>query len=109
MPINFKKRERTDRIVVHKLRNQEDIGVKELDIKHRRLGGLSIGYHFVVRLNGDIEDGRDVLAVGGFDQNSVDICLLCQGDDPTEQQKTELAALILALLRDTPGAVVAYA
>jgi N-acetylmuramoyl-L-alanine amidase len=37
---------------------EQDIGAKEIDRMHRERGFLKIGYHFVIRRNGNIESGR---------------------------------------------------
>lgn len=63
-----------------------DIGKKEIDQWHRQRGffnaetGLAIGYHFVIRRDGTIEEGRPVSVVGahtqGHNSNSIGICLV---------------------------------
>lgn len=57
-----------------------DIGVKEIDIWHRRQRFLSIGYHFVIRRDGTLEIGRPVDQPGahahGHNDNAIGICLV---------------------------------
>ena len=52
-----------------------DIGVKEVAAWHRKAGWSDIGYHFLVRLDGTIEIGRDLNTVGahvkGFNTGSI--------------------------------------
>ena len=38
-----------------------DIGVKEINEWHLQRGWSGIGYHYVIRRNGDLETGRDLL------------------------------------------------
>jgi N-acetylmuramoyl-L-alanine amidase len=59
---------------------EQDIGAKELDRMHRERGFLKIGYHFVIRRNGNIESGRSVDEVGahveGHNHESLGICMV---------------------------------
>ena len=72
-----------DTIVVHCADTppRMDIGANEIRRWHVVDNGWSdIGYHYVIRRNGDIEDGRPVDIVGaharGHNQNSIGICLV---------------------------------
>ncbi|AZV02353.2 lysozyme, N-acetylmuramoyl-L-alanine amidase [Pectobacterium phage Q19] len=62
-----------------------DIGVREIRQWHKEKGWLDVGYHFVIRRDGTLEEGRDVGAVGSHVQNynadSVGICLVGGVDD----------------------------
>ena len=57
-----------------------DIGRKEIDEWHRARGWNGIGYHYVIRRNGEIENGREIGTVGahvaGHNAHSVGICLV---------------------------------
>lgn len=57
-----------------------DIGVKEIDEWHKQRGWSGIGYHWVIRRNGVIEDGRPINKVGahvkGYNTGSLAICLV---------------------------------
>lgn len=57
-----------------------DIGVKEIDRWHRKRGWLRIGYHWVIRRNGNLEAGRDESQAGahtiGFNNKSIGICIV---------------------------------
>lgn len=57
-----------------------DIGVAEIKEWHLDRGWNNIGYHYVIRRNGVIEDGRPVAKVGahakGHNANSIGICLV---------------------------------
>lgn len=59
----------------------QDIGAKEIREWHVKGNGWKdIGYHFVIRRNGVVEDGRPVEQVGahvaGHNANSIGICLV---------------------------------
>lgn len=80
-------------------------------------GWADIGYHFVVRMNGTVEQGRPISEVGahvgGFNDQSVGICVSGHGDiaDFTAQQHDVLAALCADLcvnLRLTAAAVIGH-
>lgn len=58
-----------------------DIGAKEIREWHVQGNGWKdIGYHFVIRRNGVVEDGRPIEQVGahvaGHNANSVGVCLV---------------------------------
>lgn len=57
-----------------------DIGVSEIREWHKKRGWSDIGYHYVIRRNGVVEDGRPVEQVGahvkGHNKNSIGICLV---------------------------------
>jgi len=58
----------------------EDIGVKEIAEWHRARGWNGIGYHYVIRRDGTIENGRPLERAGahveGHNANSIGICLV---------------------------------
>lgn len=81
------KRTKTDLIVVHcsATRVVQDIGVREIRAWHtnpnkRPRPFADIGYHYVIRLSGALELGRDTEAIGahvaGYNRNSIGICLV---------------------------------
>lgn len=58
-----------------------DIGVKEIREWHMKGNGWrDIGYHYVIRLNGEIESGRSIDEVGahtkGHNADSIGICYI---------------------------------
>jgi len=59
---------------------KSDIGKKEIDVWHRKRKMFSIGYHYVIRRNGEIEEGRERTTMGahvrGFNHNSIGICMI---------------------------------
>jgi N-acetyl-anhydromuramyl-L-alanine amidase AmpD len=71
-----------DQLVVHcaATRPDQDIGAAEIDAEHRAQGWDCIGYHFVIRRSGILENGRSVDRVGahvkGHNAFSIGICLV---------------------------------
>lgn len=71
-----------NKIIVHcsATRKSQDIGVKEIALVHKKNGWNEIGYHFVIRRNGEIEEGRSLEKIGahckGQNKNSIGICLV---------------------------------
>jgi N-acetylmuramoyl-L-alanine amidase len=113
-----------DTIVVHCSATPAglDIGAREIRRMHmdpKRPGGpfSDIGYHFVIRLDGEFEAGRVLEVpgahVGGHNARSIGICLVGGLDlhrKPantfTDEQFDSLADLIDTLLARFPGARV---
>lgn len=94
-----------------------DIGKKEIDTWHRQRGWLMIGYHYVIRRNGEVEVGRELEAIGAHVQDhnhdSLGICLvggINDSGDPeqnfTEEQYNALATLLYQLKVVYPDAQV---
>lgn len=75
-------RKQTDMIVVHcsATKPSMDIGAKEIREWHKAKGWSDIGYHFVIRRNGEVENGRNVRDIGahveGHNWNTVGICMV---------------------------------
>ena len=116
-------RSRTDFIVVHCADTPPsmDVGAAEIRKWHVEGNGWAdIGYHFVIRRNSAIEEGRPVDAIGthvaGHNSNSVAICLVggrkagpgheVAENNFTPQQFRSLALLIRTLLGRYPNAQV---
>jgi N-acetylmuramoyl-L-alanine amidase len=89
-----KPRRHTDYIVIHcsATTANQDVGVREIDLWHRKRSFLCIGYHKVIRRNGTIEDGRDLDVIGahveGHNHNSIGICM-AGGVDANDIAKAE--------------------
>ena len=109
------------KIVVHCSATHEDmdIGVEEIRKWHvNERGWADIGYHFVVRRDGTIEDGRPLDQPGahvqGHNSNSIGICWVggtskANGrpqDNRTAEQTASLFNLIYHLQQEFPGAAV---
>ena len=106
-------------IVIHcsATRAGEDIGAKEIDLRHRRRGWQGIGYHYVIRLDGTVELGRPCNKIGahvyGYNKCSIGICYVGgldengQPDDTrTDAQKKSLRILVRELRATFPDAKV---
>lgn len=71
-----------DQIIVHCAATPPDmdIGAKEIDHWHRGNGWLGIGYHYVIRRDGEVESGRSLERAGahasGYNANTIGICLV---------------------------------
>lgn len=67
-----------------------EIGKKEIDQWHRQRGWLKIGYHYVIKRDGTLEEGRehDVMGahVKGHNADSVGVCLVGGVNDDNEPE-----------------------
>lgn len=72
------KRNKTTRIIFHHSLGH-DVPASEINKWHKDRGFACIGYHYVVRANGDIEHGRAIAEVGaharGSNKDSIGVCL----------------------------------
>ena len=114
------KRKTTDFIVVHcsATTSKMDIGAAEIDRWHRSKGWQCIGYTFVIRRDGSIEEGREVDVIGahveGHNANSIGICMVggvaADGKTPennfTPEQFASLKSLVARLKTKYHDAVV---
>ena len=98
-------RQETSMIVLHHTGGAagEDPDAAQIDAAHRRIGWAGIGYHYVIRRDGNIEAGRPSFAVGahaeGANGTSVGVALcgnFCE-DEPSAAQ-IESAAMLVAIL-----------
>jgi len=75
-------REQVEYLVIHCSATPPDmdIGRKEIDRWHRKKGWLMVGYHWIIRRNGDLEAGRDEGEPGahayGYNSRSIGICMV---------------------------------
>jgi len=83
-------RRKTDWIVLHCSATrglQANIGAADIRLWHKQKGWKDIGYHFVIKRDGTLENGRKVGDIGshvqGHNTNSVGICLVGGLDDKT--------------------------
>ncbi|AWD92373.1 amidase [Dickeya phage Dagda] len=119
--VQFKTRKETNFIVIHcaATRPSMDVGVREIRQWHKQRGFFDIGYHYVIRRNGVIEEGRKQGQVGahvaGYNSESVGVCLV--GGVPennvngfeanfTDAQMVSLKALVGKLQADYKTAKV---
>lgn len=112
-------RRRTEYIVVHCSATgpDSDIGADEIDDMHKRRGWSGIGYHAVIRRDGEIEFGRHFDAVGahvqGQNMRSVGICLVggldankTPANNFSTAQLVSLHVMLDMLQRAYPGAEI---
>lgn len=91
---NTRVRTKTDYIVVHcsATGENQDIGAADIDKWHRAKGWQCIGYHYVIRRDGTVEQGRERDVIGahveGWNEVSVGICMV-GGVDAHDINKAE--------------------
>lgn len=106
-------------IVVHCTGSKEGVAMTIADLRrlHRAKGWSDIGYHYVIDLEGHVNPGRDVDVIGahvsGYNAHSIGVVYVggldvngTPKDTRTEEQKTALLGLLVALRRLYPGAVI---
>ena len=87
---------------------QQDVDVAEIRRWHKKRGWRDVGYHFVIRRNGDVELGRPLSQTGahvkGHNKGNIGICLVggCNADLQPEDnftlaQRKALFGLMAAL------------
>lgn len=118
---NTKKREKTDFIAIHcsATSSKQNIGAKDIDKWHRAKGWACIGYHYVIRRDGTVEEGREETVVGahvqGWNEVSLGICMVggVNADDInkaennfTEAQFASLKKLLVDLKARYPKAKI---
>lgn len=102
-----------DTIIIHcsGTKAWQDFTAADIDRWHRNRGFDSIGYHYIIRLNGKIEKGRDVSLPGahcvGWNEHSIGICYIGglnttgePTDTRTKAQKRVMYELIQELQRE---------
>ena len=102
-----------DSIIVHCSATKAglDFTATDIDRWHRERGFNGIGYHYVIRLDGKLEKGRDVTLAGahckGWNERSVGICYIGgldengrPADTRTNAQKRVLYQIIIDLQRE---------
>lgn len=118
MPMPVQQR-RIDLIILHCTATPEgrEVTVADIDRWHRRRGFRSIGYHYVIALDGTVHTGRPLAEVGahckGHNAHSIGVCYVGgldrnfrPKDTRTESQRAALLRLLVALKRQYPSAVI---
>jgi len=106
-------------IVIHcaATKPSQDVGVEEIRLWHLRRGWFDVGYHWIIRRDGTIEDGRPHDRPGaharGVNHISLGICLVggvAENGEPennfTDDQWDALAGLVKGLKVGNPDAEV---
>lgn len=94
-----------------------DFDRNDIDKWHKQRGWSGIGYHYVVKLDGNIQVGRSIKSTGahakGYNSKSIGICYIGgldrdkkAKDTRTEEQKESLIEIISFLKLDFPDAEV---
>ena len=94
-----------DKIIIHCSATPTDMDITASDIRdwHIDRGWSDIGYHYVIRRDGTLEDGRPIAQAGahtkGQNSNSIGICLIggADGFDYTLDQMDVLVDLVETL------------
>ena len=116
----MKSKRKVNKIILHSSATPEgrDVSVDTIRGWHVDERGWSdIGYHYVIKLDGSLENGRPVERQGahvrGHNKGSIGVCYVGGYDknmDPkdtrTEEQKKALAALIVDLMNEYPGSTL---
>lgn len=95
-------RDETDMIVIHHTGNptDDDLSAEEIHESHLERGWSGIGYHFVVRKNGEIEVGRPMDAWGAHAEGDNDhtigivVCGNFEIAEPTVEQIESTSVLV---------------
>lgn len=104
----MKKLTSVDYLVVHcsATKITQDIGKQEIDKWHRQRKMFGIGYHYVIRRDGSLEEGREHTVMGahvrGHNHNSIGICLIGGIDEkgkPEQNYESAQYAALKALLK----------
>lgn len=108
-----------DKIIIHCSATVEgkDYTVADIDRWHRQRGFKMVGYHFIIHIDGTIEQGRPLEMAGahctGHNAHSIGICyiggLSSDGkpkDTRTPQQREAMLSLIEQLRKDFPDATL---
>jgi N-acetylmuramoyl-L-alanine amidase len=121
IPARLKKSRRIiNEIIIHCTATPEgrECSVDEIRQWHKARGFTDIGYHYVIHLDGRVENGRDVDIAGahctGHNANSIGVCYVggCAKDGKTpkdtrtEAQKSAIANLLIDLRKLYPRATI---
>jgi N-acetylmuramoyl-L-alanine amidase len=108
-----------NKIIIHCTATKEGQLVTIADVAkwHKERGFATVGYHFLIDLNGKIETGRNIAETGahtiGYNTNSIGICYvggldtnMKPKDTRTQSQKTTLVTLLKTLKSKYPNATI---
>lgn len=114
-----KSRRRIDAIVIHCTATKPDVDWTADDVRkvHKKQGWSDIGYHYLIRLDGTIDNGRDVDLIGahvsGHNNHTIGVCYVGgldafgnPRDTRTLNQKDSLLNLLKMLRATYPKAII---
>ncbi len=114
-----KSRRRIDAIVIHCTATKPNVDWTVEDVRrvHKAQGWSDIGYHYLIRLDGTIENGRDVDIIGahvnGHNAHTIGVCYVGgldnfgkARDTRTLNQKDSLLNLLKMLRATYPKAII---
>ena len=98
----------TDQIVIHHTGNavDDDLSAAEIDASHKGQGWTCIGYHYVIRKDGTVEQGRPHWTIGAhasgenYHTIGIHICGNFEIGEPTNAQIESTAMLLANLCTD---------
>lgn len=101
-------RTKTDMVVIHHTGNptDDDLSAEEINASHQAQGWTCIGYHYVIRKDGTIEEGRPHWTVGAHAYGDNDhtigihVCGNFEIGEPTQAQIESLAMLLANVCYD---------
>lgn len=101
-------RTKTDMVVIHHTGNptDDDLSAAEINASHQAQGWTCIGYHYVIRKDGTIEEGRPHWTVGAHAYGDNDhtigihVCGNFEIGEPTQAQIESLAMLLANVCDD---------
>ena len=106
-------------IVIHCTATKAGVDLNAEDVRriHKAQGWADIGYHYLIRIDGRIENGRDVDLIGahvsGYNTNTIGVCYVGgldekgnPADTRTPNQKDSLRRLLKMLRAAYPGASI---
>lgn len=101
-------RTKTDMVVIHHTGNPTDdnLSAEEINASHQAQGWTCIGYHYVIRKDGTIEEGRPHWTVGAHAYGDNDhtigihVCGNFEIGEPTQAQIESLAMLLANVCDD---------
>lgn len=113
-------RKHTDYIIIHcaATRATQDIDIKDVDRWHREKGWRMVGYHYFIKRDGTLQEGRPLMDGGahaeGYNDKSVGVCLAggvaADGITPevnyTKKQWATLRELVFKLHKQFPQAKI---
>lgn len=103
--LKWKKRDSTDHIYVVK-RDLKGVSTKELRTNCYRKGNLDLGYHFVVRANGTVDEGRPEYTYAGWWFDDDEHCIAILVDTPTGKISASQKKAIEKLAANYPDAKI---